>query len=316
MRRALARDFASVPGVEVVATLDGRLDPGPTQSGVNYRIITDREPLDFARMAGAADATLAVAPESGGALASLARAIERSGGRSLGSSPSAIERTADKLRLARHFEGLGIPTPPTRPVGPGHPWPVDWPGPVVVKPIDGAGAVDTSLVADGTCPPWVVEGRRAIAQPYLDGEPMSASFLVDRSGRATLFAVGRQRVVVDGSGRITYEGGSISCRVDFSLAAVSGAVASVPGLLGFVGVDFLKLGDRSVAILEVNPRATTSVVALARLLPPGTLAGAWLAASAGPLAGTEWPARLRAAAEAAPVTFDADGSIQPGVIHR
>ncbi len=311
IRRALAGDFAAVPGVEVVATLDGRIGAEPPRPGVAHRIITDREPLDFARMVAGADATLAVAPEAGGLLAGLARSIAEAGGRSLGSDPLAIEQAADKLGLAARFEALGIPTPPTLPFGPGFERPSTWDGPIVVKPIDGAGSVDTSVIADGDCPDWAREGRRAIAQPFLAGEPLSASFLVDRAGGATLLAVGRQRVEVDARGRISYQGGSIPRAVDFPFEAVEAAVASVPGLLGFVGVDFLGLGDGSVSILEINPRATTSVVGLARLRPPGTLAGAWLAASGGPLGGTDWPARLAAASASPPLIFDADGSIRP-----
>ena len=56
------------------------------------------------------------------------------------------------------------------------------------------------------------------------------------------------------------------------------AVASIPGLRGFVGVDFLWNPARCEAVvLEINPRPTTSFVGLSRLLPAGWLARAWLA---------------------------------------
>ena len=54
------------------------------------------------------------------------------------------------------------------------------------------------------------------------------------------------------------------------------------GPAGFVGVDFVWDHERAHAtILEINPRPTTSIVALCRLLPPGRLARAWLDACEG-----------------------------------
>ena len=48
------------------------------------------------------------------------------------------------------------------------------------------------------------------------------------------------------------------------------ALAAVEGLGGFVGVDFIWDEQRgSATILEINPRPTTSVVGLCRLLPAG-----------------------------------------------
>ncbi len=312
MRRAVVDDFASVPGVRVVATLDARLGPGADPPGVAVRIITDRGPGAFEALAAGADWTALIAPETGGVLAGLARSIERAGGRSLGSGPGAIGLVGDKARLAAHLLRAGIPTPPTRVVVPALGLPEDWGGPIVVKPVDGAGSLDTFVVRDPRrCPPGARGLAVAVAQPYLTGDPMSACFLVDRDGRATLLAVGRQRIEVDAGGRISYLGGTIPAEAGRDLAAVEAAVASVPGLRGLVGVDFLRRAGGGAVVLEINPRPTTSIVGLARLLPPGTIAGAWLAAVAGGLAGSGWPDRLRPARDGSPVSFDADGLIRP-----
>jgi hypothetical protein len=63
-------------------------------------------------------------------------------------------------------------------------------------------------------------------------------------------------------------------------------------------------------VLEINPRPTTSYVGLSRLGPPGTIAGAWLAAMTTGLDGTGWPDRLRGLPEHPPIDFEADGSIR------
>jgi predicted ATP-grasp superfamily ATP-dependent carboligase len=317
MRRAIVDDFAAVPGVRVVSTIDSRL-PFESRPGVDVRITPDREGLRFESLAADADYTALIAPETDGILAELTRTVERAGGRSLGSGPRAIDLCADKARLAHHFVGRDIPSPPTRTLRPGdRTSSADWDGPIVVKPRFGAGSVDTFVVRDRRHPTWAGRDRGGpmVAQPYLPGEPMSASLLVDVGGNATLLAVGRQRIEVDPEGRIWYRGGTITGGLVECPAAVEAAVASViassrfPGLRGFVGVDFLLDAQGRAVVLEINPRPTTSFVGLARMLPPGTIAGAWLAAIDGPLEGTDWPARLRPARTSPAVSFDADGTI-------
>jgi len=243
IRRAIVDDFASLPGVRVVATLDARLPPDAPRPDVDLRIITDRPLGAFEALAAEADRVVLIAPETGGILAEHARAIGRAGGRTLGPSPGAIDLVADKARLAAHFEARGIPTPPTRLIVPALGLPLDWPGPIVVKPVDGAGSIDTFVVRDPRrCPPDLLRLPTALAQPFREGEPRSASFLVGRDGSPTLLAVARQRIEVDVDGRVSYLGGTIPAVADGDLAAIEAAVASVPGLVGFVGVDFLHAG--------------------------------------------------------------------------
>src|SRR5687767_11599539 len=68
MRRSIARDFASVPHVRVVVTLDDRLpdDPGPWTV---VRVGPGEEPDQFSALAARSDFTALVAPEPGGVLA-------------------------------------------------------------------------------------------------------------------------------------------------------------------------------------------------------------------------------------------------------
>ena len=304
MRRAVAADFAALPGVRVLATLDARLGPGGAMAGVEDRIIADRPLETFERLARAADLVLVIAPETGGVLADHARLLDRIGARSLGSSPGAIDLVADKGRLASHFEARGIPTPPTRVIAPAEGRPRGLGGPVAVKPVDGAGSLDTWVIADGTWPAGLLGIGSAIAQPFLPGEPRSASFLVGDREPPTLIGVGRQRIGIDAEGRLSYLGGAIPVEPGGDLPTVEAAIASVPGLRGFVGVDFLHALS-GPTILEINPRPTTSFVGLARWLGPGAIAAAWLASEAGSRPGPFAPRHPS-------VRFDADGSILAG----
>jgi hypothetical protein len=98
-----------------------------------------------------------------------------------------------------------------------------------------------------------------------------------------------------------------------ALPTLRAALACVPGLAGFVGVDFLWEPERqSATVLEINPRVTTSHVGLAHLLPPGRLARAWLAAC-GAIGLADAPAEELSefALRAAPIAFDVRGDVRP-----
>ena len=311
IRRAIVAEFAAVEGVQVIETVDARCLDERLESQQSTRIVADSAPVDLGASAKLADASIVVAPETDGELARLAELVERAGGRSLGSTPEAIALCGCKLRMARHFAEVGVPTPPTQAFSPasGLPW-VDSPsGRVVVKPVDGAGSVATFVLgASSPCPPEWSRRSVALIQPFRPGRSLSASFLVGLDGRAKLLAVGSQRVEVGGQGQVRYLGGEVP--VSFSpldLAPVRKAVESVPGLFGFVGVDFLDSGE-GVEVLEINPRLTTSIVGLVRLAPPGTIARAWLGLAFEASDGKP-ENELEAIRSASPVRFGADGSI-------
>ena len=184
MRRAIAGDFASLPGVRVMVTLDERFheDPGPWSTARSAArrgrgaAISRRRSRHY---------TVLIAPETGG--------VWRSGpgpsrvGALAGSAPlhEAIELTADKLRLGQHLARRGIATPPCRRVIPSQGFPPTFRYPAVLKPIDGAGSQDTVPGPRG----------RRVARTGKDdaGRPASAagprladraSFLVGPMGRA------------------------------------------------------------------------------------------------------------------------------------
>jgi predicted ATP-grasp superfamily ATP-dependent carboligase len=145
--------------------------------------------------------------------------------------------TGDKARLAEHFANFNIPSPPTRMVDlPARELPGDWEGSIVVKPRDGAGSVDTTIVKDRRCPDWVTSLQSAIVQPYLPGSPMSASFLVDVAGRSTLLGVGKQRIAIDRLGNVSYQGGTILADVHDCPGVVESAINSVNETLGTQGL--------------------------------------------------------------------------------
>jgi len=278
MRRAIAADFASLPGnlVRVIVTLDARLpdDQGPWQVA---RIAVGDEIDRVRELARAADFTVLVAPETRGILAGLTREFQGAGARLLGSTAAAVELTGDKALLAKRLRALGIDTPAARTIDPVLGLPDDTEYPAVLKPVDGTGSVDTFYLSDARSVPADARGMRtALLQPFVPGEPMSASFLAGEAGRAWLIGVGRQHMEVKNA-RFAYRGGTIPALSGRDVEPLRAAVESIAGLCGFVGVDFIWDPARQYAtLLEINPRPTTSYVGLSRLLPPGRLARAWL----------------------------------------
>lgn len=310
MRRAIAGDFAALDGgrAHVVVTLDARLaeDRGPWDV---ERITTDDDPGRIIRLAQRADFTVLIAPETTGILEGLTRRLHDAGVRLLGSSSGAVAMAGDKAELAGYLAARGIETPPCRSIRPGDGLPRDAAYPAVLKPVDGAGTIDTFLLeGPDDLSKSAREMSRAILQPYLSGTPMSASFLVDSAGRAWTLAIGEQHVVVRG-GRFEYRGGRIPARTPVDEGPMRAAVESVRGLRGWVGVDFVWDNRRRQAtVLEINPRPTTSIVGIVRLLRPGRLAAAWIGAvdpaSAGAAILPDLCGEIRSSSS---ISFDASG---------
>ena len=283
MRRALAEDFASLPGVAVVMTLDDRLpdEPGPWAV---FRVGRGEEPSAFARLVAESDFTLCIAPETGGILEERARWIEDAAGRSLGCSPSVIAMCGDKLRLGTHLKGLGLPSPEGLKVVPAEGLPRDFTYPAVLKPIDGAGGLDTYYVET---PDALPESARllpeAMIQPFVAGLSLSAAYLVVPGSEPVGIGVAEQRMERVGN-RLIYRGGVVPARVEIrDEGPIREAIRLVQELAGWVGVDFVYdpvMG--AVAILEINPRPTTSYVGFRALLDdPAGIAAAWLAGPGG-----------------------------------
>ena len=282
MRRAIARDFTALASreIKVVMTLDARLraEPGPWDL---VPIADGEHPGRLRALAGSADFTVLVAPETSGVLAGLTRDLELAGARLLGSRAPAVDLAGNKLHLAAHLRSLGIDAPFSQRVVPSEGLPQHGPYPAVLKPVDGAGSMDTFyLKGPAGLPAAVRKLPEALFQPFVPGEPMSASFLVSPDAQAWLIGMGRQRMEI-ADGQFRYGGGEIPVFCAGAAEQVRRAVTAVEGLRGFVGVDFVWDEKRHDAtILEINPRPTTSLVGLCRLLPAGRLAQAWLEALA------------------------------------
>ena len=313
IQRALAFDFASLPGnqAQVIITLDDQLpiDQGPW---LTERIMPNESKQQVRALASMADLTVLVAPETTGILARLTRDLRAAGARILGSSAEAIELTGNKALFALWLAQHGVSTPASKIVHPRLGLPADTVFPAVLKPVDGAGSVDTYYLGTArTLPESAINLPMALLQPYVPGSPMSASFLVDNKGKAWLIGIGQQQVSIHDS-RFEYRGGILPTSTRSDESQLIRVIESIPGLAGFVGIDFIRqMESDNLIVLEVNPRPTTSLVGLTHLLPPGNLAAAWLAAFDCPGGNATLLNLLaRQIHGQDPVSFDASGSVQ------
>lgn len=299
MLSAVLEDLARCPGVQLSTLLDCRRTPPPHWSGrILVQKVQPESEKDAFRKLAAAAWSLVIAPEFDGLLAERSRWVEEVGGRLLGSLPNAIEQTADKLLMSRLWSSRGIPTAsPERSF------------PLVCKPRFGAGSQATFLVHDeeeltrarhrADVEGWSGE---LILQRYMPGLPVSVAFLAGGTEKHSLPAV-EQRLSEDG--RFRYLGGRLPLPEHLNRRArrlAEWATQCVEGLQGWFGVD-LVLGDAedgsADAVLEINPRLTTSYLGLRRLARFNLTAALLSVVLGSPMPGWKWGT--------ASTVFDADG---------
>ncbi|MFN4260451.1 MAG: ATP-grasp domain-containing protein [Gemmataceae bacterium] len=215
-----------------------------------------------------ADVSLLIAPECDDILATRCQWIEEAGGRLLGPASAAVRLTADKLALGEYLLRKGIPTP--------RGWPLpannELPFPLVCKPRAGAGSLATFWIGNAAELADCLDAARRdgyhddmIATTYVPGVPVSVAFLI---GPRQCVALTPTMQHLSDDGRFRYLGGSLPLSPELAERArclARRAVAVIPDLFGYVGVD-LVLGPaadgREDYVIEVNPRLTTSYVGL------------------------------------------------------
>ena len=262
MLAAAVGDFVSA-GHCIWTTVDRRAKLSLDQAQVTEIESTQACLEVFDRLAAEAEATLVIAPETGGALFGYVSRLEAAGRRHLGCSSAAIELCGDKLALSGKLFKAGVPTPATDRRGEAFGFPL------VVKPRVGAGCEHTFVVRDRLELEALPNGADRIYQPHIAGRSVSASFLVHGQDIQPLLA-GEQ--VLSTSHKISYAGGRVPIdgqSRDRANGLAIKAIRAVPGLRGFVGVD-LVLDEEGGAdqVIEINPRLTVSYVAIRHLCYP------------------------------------------------
>ena len=203
---ALAADLLRIQDCRVTALRDPRVLQLALPGCELVDVISRSSHWDeFERLAGAADATILIAPELDGILLKASRVVVASGGRLMSPSPQFIRIAADKQRTCETLAARGVPVPAGRTLEPDDPLPADFVYPAVIKPVEGAGSQDTYIVSGpNDAPPAYAWSRRL--ERYAPGLPASVAMLCGPGGRLPLLAC-KQRISEDG--RLRYLGGEL-----------------------------------------------------------------------------------------------------------
>jgi tyramine---L-glutamate ligase len=215
------------------------------------------------------DAVLVIAPETDGVLQDLIIHAEKAKIPLLGSSSSAAATAGNKAVCGRLFCDAHLPTPATRiadfKTAPLLAKQIGFP--LVVKPIDGVGSegvfrvnfpLELSKALADVCK--ATSHSEIILQPYINGIHASVSLLA-ADGRFVPLSLNRQLIE---SGSFRYQGSQVPYDHKTGGRAIElacSAASRIPGLKGYLGVD-LVLTEDGPQLIEINPRFTTSYIAL------------------------------------------------------
>ncbi|MCS7022281.1 MAG: ATP-grasp domain-containing protein [Gemmataceae bacterium] len=255
--------------------------------------------------AAAAEAVVVIAPECGGLLADLSAQWDQKGVWRIGPTLEAIRLTSDKWTLAQHWQSHGVPTPQV--IRCGRPLPAD-DYPLVWKPRDGCGSQATFLLEHAEQLPHplsAIDDQEMLVQRYVPGLAASVAFLCGPSGQTPLVPA---QQCLSADGRFRYQGGTLPLPEPLARRALrlaQRAVACVPGLRGYVGVDLVlgpaPDGSQDYAI-EINPRLTTSYIGLRALCYDNLAESLLTIASGGQIRPLRWRPEM--------IHFQPDGTWQ------
>lgn len=265
MVAALAGDLARIPGVTVTLAWHFQLAP----PGLPVELLrTGPEEVEerfWERALACCHAVWPIAPESQGVLEEVSRTVLDHGGRLLGSTPEAVRVAGSKGATAAALAQAGVPVAPTRAIT--DPLPDSQAG-WVLKPDRGEGGAGVQFLPSRPALRRACERldqhRHWIVQPFLPGRSCSLSLLVD-AAEARVISRNYQQVVFRPREAhleaVTPEPGS--ARLEGFSPLLEALTQAVPGLWGYVGVDFIDTASGPV-VIEVNPRLTTAYAGLDR----------------------------------------------------
>lgn len=284
MLRGIIADFKAA-GHSVTTVLDSRLatlnPPVEADSVVSTSSFQEAKKI-IQELSESIDAAYVVAPESDQILQSLVASIEHAGVSSLNCRSDAIELLSDKVAVFERAKELGLSAPETILVNDN-----DKPKeikriirsslgfPLIVKPIDGVGCAGLSVVNNEQQVAAAVAkaigksaSRHFVIQELICGIAVSVSILSTGNDVLPVSLNGQDVALMRPEATSTYNGGQVpfdSTLQREAFAAAETLVTSFQGLRGYVGVDLVLTGNEAV-IIEVNPRLTTSYVAMRKTL--------------------------------------------------
>lgn len=293
---ALLVDFRRWGAVRTITSLDSRFDE--RVPGLNRKTLPADEVCcvspgghedAYLSLLKRCDAVLVLAPETNGILAGLTAHAEMTGIPVLGSNSSASATAGDKAVCSRLFRLAKLPTPKTRTAAfASAPQAAKQMGcPLVIKPLDGMGSegicrVDSlsGLPAALAMVRKVTSREQILLQSYVSGVHASASLLIAKD---CCLPLSLNRQLVETGSIFRYQGSQVPFRHragEHALELACAAASLIPGLNGYIGVDFVLTQDRA-QLIEINPRLTTSYIGLRQVAQVNLVQAIWEACRKG-----------------------------------
>ena len=265
MLQAVLRDCLHIEGLELFTTLDPRIELAQEitaaeaiqstilQHDDDYRVIVQR-------LSQEVDGVLLIAPESDGLLSEFIAQLEDAQIRHFNSDSQSIQICADKLKCEQHLSAAGLTIVQslsaeeiTQAVGA-----------YIIKPRSGVGSEGLEVIQAEDLATRSIDLDQTLVQPLLQGKHASMSLLCWQ-GAARILSCNEQCFSQGISPRLQ------ACRVNsesisIALDELASAIAkALPGLSGYVGVDYIET-EQGIVLIEINPRLTSSYVGLSAAL--------------------------------------------------
>ena len=261
MLQSLIDDCLRIQGCHVLTTLDSRIQLKNTSIEHNHIDDSRNYLQQVLTLAKNADLTWVIAPESEGMLVSIIDSLTKQEIQTLNCDVKSILISGDKLVCAEGMQAAGIPTPDVIAQNDLQ----TYPDRVVVKPRYGVGSEDLQIYENGKEALLAIkEYEKWIVQPYVQGEHRSMSLLCWQ-GEAKILACNIQELVGFPKLRLAkciVNAFSITTELELLAQKIAQAL---PGLRGYVGVDFIVSGNENM-VVDINPRLTTSYIGLSKAL--------------------------------------------------
>ena len=246
MLRTMVKEFSEA-GFDVLTTLNKRLKK--FAGWLDADVLLNRS-LEGAIEEGP-DAALVIAPEKGGELERIVQKLRKKGIGSLNAGREALRISGNKW-LTYSAIKRKVPQPKTWRTLP------RFKGQILVKPVNGAGCEGIRFSSSHP------HASGMIFQEFINGEHASCCLLMGEGG-GTVLSVNKQEIVIHGGG-FGYFGSEIPLEHELAgeCAEIALRTAEALNLRGFCGVDLVV--DEVPNFVELNPRVTTSFIALAEVL--------------------------------------------------
>lgn len=210
------------------------------------------------------DAGIVIAPDD--KLCTLTELIE-SNTVNLGSPSDSIKICADKMLTSKILRGEGIPVPKIVSVEEVE---RNEEQRYVSKPRYGCASEDIFILNAEKYQKVLSLYNNAdhIITEFITGDDISSSIIAERSSVLPL-TINKQFIRTEGE-RLRYEGGFvpyfIGREAESEIMRISKRVVTILHCRGYVGIDFVLGEDGMAYVVDVNPRPTTSIVGIAKVL--------------------------------------------------